>query len=237
VGATAGGHLILASSKIMGGATRSTPMEPGPVAEQPVPAHGTPPLMLATELGSATGGLPISAAVAVAIATRAGEERAGVVMVETGGTRSRSPTMLAAASARRLEEEIRHAGLERVAARGRLCWLCLDADAGAIEFLETALAACSARLVVAQVTPAVWIPMLESLGPAMALLRADTRSDRALAALAFTELRERGVRTRIAARPLGRVGGRRAIAGLDPGGAASRRAERLARGLAPALLR
>ena len=40
-----------------------------------------------------------------------------------------------------------------------------------------------------------------------------------------------GLRARVAARSPGRVGGRRALAGIDPGGEASRRAARLARGL------
>ena len=70
-----------------------------------------------------------------------------------------------------------------------------------------------------------------SLCPQAGLLRADLPADRALAALAVRELRERRLRARIAARPLGRVASRRAMAGLEVGGAAATRVSRLARGL------
>ncbi len=53
------------------------------------------------------------------------------------------------------------------------------------------------------------------------------------------ELRERRLPARVAARPLGLVASRRALAGLEAGGAAARRVARLARGLvgpAPSLL-
>jgi hypothetical protein len=191
-----------------------------------------PPPVLATELGSAQGGLAVSAAVAIALGGRS-PGPPGIVMAEIGGARSRSPTLLASEPARDLEDELRAAGLEHVAARGRLCWLCLEAGERSTEELERAMAAASPRLVLAHVRPALWTPLLDSLRPCAALLRADTRVDRPLAALAIAELHERGVAARIATRPLGRVGARRAIAGLDPGGTSSRRIERLARRLVP----
>jgi hypothetical protein len=63
------------------------------------------------------------------------------------------------------------------------------------------------------------------------LLRADLPEDRSLAALAVRELRHRGIRVKIAARPLGRVAARRALAGIEPGGASTRRLARLGRTL------
>jgi hypothetical protein len=63
------------------------------------------------------------------------------------------------------------------------------------------------------------------------LLRAELPAQRSLAALAAIELRDAGLRVRIAGRALGRVASRRALAGIDPGGDASRRCARLARGL------
>jgi hypothetical protein len=195
-------------------------------------ATAASPPVLATDLGSAAGGLAVSAAVAIALASRSGAER-GIVMAEVGGASSRSPTLLASESARDLEDALRAAGFERVAARGRLCWLCLKAGEDLAEELERAMTAGSPPLMLAHVPPALWTPLLDSLRPWAGLLRADTRADRALAALAVGELRERGVAARIATRPLGRVGARRAIAGLDPGGTSSRRIERLARGLRP----
>ena len=68
-------------------------------------------------------------------------------------------------------------------------------------------------------------------GHARGLLRADLPSDRPLAALAVAELRERRLAARVAPRPLGRVASRRAMAGLETGGAVARRVRRLARGL------
>jgi hypothetical protein len=199
---------------------------------RPRGSAAVPRPVLATELGSAPGGLAVSAAVATALGSRS-PGQPGSVMAEIGGARSRSPTLLASEAARELEDELRAAGLDRAAARGRLCWLCLEAGEGSTEELERAVATASPRLVLAHVPPALWTPLLDSLRPCAGLLRADTRADRALAALAVGELRERGAAARIATRPLGRVGARRAIAGLDPGGTSVRRIERLARGLRP----
>src|SRR5205814_6455881 len=75
------------------------------------------------------------------------------------------------------------------------------------------------------------------LAPPAVLLRADLPASRSLTALAVGELRSRGIRARIATRPLGRIAARRALAGIEPGGAASRRMERLARGLVGGLRR
>jgi hypothetical protein len=196
--------------------------------EEPPPAPPAP--VLASTLGSASGGLALSAAVAIALARQSGPG-SGIVMAEVGGAPRRPPTLLASASARKLEDELRAAGLEHVAARGRLCWLCLEAGEDSARELDRAVAAASSRLLLAHVPPALWMPLLDWLCPRAGLLRADTRADRALAALAVSELRERGMGARIATRPLGRVGARRAVAGLDPGGTSSRRVERLARGL------
>ncbi len=55
--------------------------------------------------------------------------------------------------------------------------------------------------------------------------------DRSLAGLVAGDLRRRGLAARVATRAMSRVGARRALAGIDPGGAAGRRVTRLARGL------
>lgn len=196
-------------------------------SEAQLPAAPAP--VLASALGTASGGLAVSAAVAIALARHT--PQSGILMAEVGGARARSPTLLASESARELEDELRAAGLERAVARGRLCWLCLEAAEASAEELQHAVAVASPRLLLAHVPPAMWTPLLDSLHPGAGLLRADTRADRALAALAVGELRERGMAARIATRPLGRVGARRALAGLDPGGTSSRRIERLARGV------
>jgi hypothetical protein len=193
-----------------------------------------PPLVLATELGGATGGLATTAAVAVEASGWGPRQPGGVLVAEIGGARARPPTMLASEAARAFEDSVRAADIGAVAARGRLCWLCLDADGGAVARLDSALdAAAGARLAVAFLPSSAWADAIERLAspPVAGLLRADPGSERPLLALAVRELHERGLRARVATRPLGRVGARRALAGLAPGGAASRRIARLTGGL------
>ena len=157
-----------------------------------------------------------------------------MLLAELGGERGRGPTMLASAPARELEEGLREAGFERVAARGRLCWLGLPGTVEALGELPRVLAAVpAASLAIVHLPARLWPLALEEPGlrPRAGLLRADLPSDRPLAALAVAELRERRLAARVAPRPLGRVASRRAMAGLETGGAAARRVRRLARGL------
>jgi hypothetical protein len=143
--------------------------------------------------------------------------------------------MLAAASARELEDALRARGFERVAARGRLCWLGLGSTEEALGDLRRAVDAMPERgLAIAHLPARLWQPALSGAvqRPAAALLRADVPVDRSLAAMSVIELRARGIPVRVATRPPGRVASRRALAGLEAGGSASRRAARLARGLA-----
>jgi hypothetical protein len=107
-------------------------------------------------------------------------------------------------------------------------------EADGLEPLASALAGGgAAELVFAFLPPGLWTAALASAEiPAGAgLVRADLPAQRPLAALAVGELHDRGMRARVASRPLGRVGTRRSLAGIDPGGDASRRAGRLVRGL------
>jgi len=193
------------------------------------PLHAGPPAsLLSTELGAARGGLAVAAAVGVALAADAD----GVLLAELGAERSRGPTMLASAAARELEEAIRGQGFDRAAARGRLCWIGLPAGEEWLDQLARALGAAPAAAVV-HVPARLWPVALDE--PALrwrsGLLRADLPRDRALTALAVIELRERRLPARVATRPLGRVASRRALAGLEAGGAAADRVGRLARGL------
>src|SRR5213078_1612270 len=133
-----------------------------------------------------------------------------------------------------LEERLREVGFERVAARGRLCWLGLPATVEGVEELPRVLEALPAgSLAIVHLPARLWSVVLEQRGlrPRGGLLRADLSVDRALAALAVAELRERRLAVRVASRPLGRVASRRAMAGLESGGAVARRMGRLARGL------
>jgi hypothetical protein len=190
-----------------------------------------PFVVLASELGGAGGGLAATAAVAVASALGHGRER--VLLAEVSDRERRAPTLLASAGARELEATLRERGLAGAAARGRVCWLPLP-QADGLDPLAGALAAeARAELAFAFVPPALWTAALDrpDIAARAGLLRAVLPAQRSLAALAVGELRERGMRARVASRPLGRVGTRRSLAGIDPGGDASRRARRLARGL------
>jgi D-alanyl-D-alanine carboxypeptidase len=189
-----------------------------------------PRLVLASESPGGRGGIATCAAVAVALAA---ESTGAVLIAEIGAERPRRPTMLASEAARSLEAALGAAGFPSAAARGRVCWLGLP-DKGWHDELQRALALeGGAEVVVAFVPGELWNEAVSRSTPipAAALLRADPPAERALCALAFRELTERGIRTRIATRALGPVAARRALAGLDPGGAASRHAARLATGL------
>lgn len=199
---------------------------------QPASSAGLPPLVLATGGGDAGGVLASAAAVAVAAAAEEGNGRPpGVVVAEVGAGSRRGPTMLASVGARGLERALRRAGF-RAAARGSLCWLGLADGEDGLGQLESALAASEvAHLVIAVLTPQLWGPAIAGASPhpCGALLRFDLPADRSLAALAAIELRERGLVARIDRHGCGALAARRALAGLDPGGAAGRRARRLAR--------
>jgi hypothetical protein len=202
-------------------------------AGKPVGIGRHPPLVLATDLGEARGGLAVAAAVGVWVAAEAEPKGgSGVLLAEFGTQGGRGPTMLASPGARELEDGLREAGFERVAARGRLCWLGLAATEETLSELPQALGV-AVQPAIVHMPARLWPQALEAgaLRPRAGLLRADLPGDRALAALAVAELRERRLAARVAAQPLGRIASRRAIAGLEVGGAAARRVGRLARGL------
>ncbi|MGH2964297.1 MAG: pilus assembly protein TadG-related protein [Solirubrobacterales bacterium] len=187
--------------------------------------------LLATDLGGASGGLAVAAAVGAGLAS--GERR--VLMAEIGAERGRGPTTLASASARGLEQELRELGFRQAAARGRLCWLGLPEADESLDELARALEAAGPAVSIVHVPAGLWLAALDD--PALplraGLLRADLAEDRPLAALAVIELRERRLPVRVASRPLGLVASRRALAGLEVGGGSARRVSRLARGLLP----
>jgi D-alanyl-D-alanine dipeptidase len=194
---------------------------------------GAPRLLIATELAPAGDGAATAAAVGVMTAERGGGH---VAVVELGASARRRPTLLSSAPARKLEEHLRDAGFEQAAARGRICWVNLGADAEWTGDVRRLLAAAPEdSVVVAHLPPVRWRQALDDpqLEPRGALIRADVARRRHLVALCIRELRERGMDVRVAARPLGLVGGRRALAGLDPGGPASARMDRIARSLVP----
>jgi hypothetical protein len=190
-------------------------------------------MIVSTEAAGSRDGLAQAAAVAVSVAQAHG--RALLVALEDE-PRRRPGTLLAAPGARRLEAGLRAAGFETASARGHLCHLSLPAGEDALATLDTLSGngAADDRAVVVHLPATLWQPALDgpAAGAAGGLLRASLPRDRSLAALFTGDLRGRGMRARVSTRPLGRVAARRALAGLDPGGTASARADRIARGLA-----
>ena len=188
-----------------------------------------PRLVLVSELPGAAGGPPTAAALAVACATGDGQP---VALIEVGGRR-RGPTMLASSSARSLEERMRAAGRD-CRARGRLASVPVAVAEGWDEELVATLALLGqTESAVVSLPPALLRQVLArpELGVEGVLLCAELPRQRALAALAVAELRATGVAVKVAQRAPGRVGARRALAGIDPGGDASPRAARLAAAL------
>ncbi len=192
-----------------------------------------PPVVLATSIGG--GGGAASAAAAVGVAAGGGERAALLVDLDPP-PRRRGPTVLASDPARALEEWTAGwaAGLD-AAARGHLCDLRVEPGADRDDPLavvgELLAAEPPASAVLVHLPPSLWQAALDRHAAHAGLICAELPADRGLAALAVRELHARGVRARVAGRPLGRVAARRALAGVEPGGAASRRAARLARGL------
>jgi hypothetical protein len=192
-----------------------------------------PAVVVSTSLHGASGPA-VAAAVAVAVST--GAERAALLIELGAGARGRRPTVLASAAARELEDSIRARGgaFGRAAARGSLCHLGAPVgDEGLGLVAELLAGSPPAALVLVHVPPELWPDVVDDprLRPSGGLMSAELPADRALVALAVRELHDRGIRARVAGRPLGRVASRRALAGVEPGGEASRRASRLARGL------
>ena len=190
------------------------------------------PLVLATDAGDAGGVAASAAAVAASAATEGDHRRpAPVAVAELGARSGRGPTMLASVAARDLERGLAGVGF-RAAARGQVCWLSLPGGDEGLDELERALEhLAGARLVIAAVPAKLWSEAMgrPQLRPRGALLRCDLPADRSLAALAAIELREFGLLARIDRHGCGPLAARRALAGLDPGGAAGRRAQRTAR--------
>jgi soluble lytic murein transglycosylase-like protein len=189
-------------------------------------------VVVASDLGAARGTLAVAAAVGVELAG----ERGGALLVDASESGRRGATMLASARARAVEDALRGHGFERAVARGRLCILSLPGGEHVVPRLLEAVEAASevpAPVVVAHLPGPLCRRALAdaALEPQGAVLRADLPAQRPLAALAVIELREQRVPARVVARPLGRVASRRALAGLEVGGAAGRRLARLAQGL------
>jgi Transglycosylase SLT domain/D-alanyl-D-alanine carboxypeptidase len=173
--------------------------------------------------------LALAAAVAVEGAALTG---AGTLLLELGeDAQRRSPTLLAAPAARRIEEALRREG-RRASARGQFCHLALPDSGDGLDVAGAAIVAAEPELVVIHLPGRLWVPALDSGLPiAGGCLLVSLPAERSLAALAVGELERRGLPMRIATRDPGPLATRRALAGSRPGGAASESARRIARRL------
>jgi Transglycosylase SLT domain/D-alanyl-D-alanine carboxypeptidase len=198
------------------------------------PGSGAP-VILTTAIGGSGGGTSLGAAVAVAAG--GGDGSASALLIDLDpGSRTRGATVLASESARELEDRLRALGgpFGAAAARGHLCYLPLPGGEDPLATVAELVAhELPATAVIVHLPQELWPRAIGDarLRARSGLLRAELPADRALAALAVRELHERGLRAKVVSDPLGRVASRRALAGVEPGGAASRRAARLARAL------
>jgi hypothetical protein len=174
--------------------------------------------VLVTAVGAAEGSRPAAAAL---VCAGAGVDRAAL-LVDVGGRPPR-PTLLASAAARALEERlVAHLPRARVAARGQVCHLAVAADGEGFEAAAAAATVARGSLVAVHAAQPLVQPLLaERIGGRLggALLRADVAAERALLALAFADLRGRGLAVAVLKRRLAWVAERRALFGtLPPGG-------------------
>jgi hypothetical protein len=182
------------------------------------PRDGT--VVVVSAVGGAEGSRGAAAALSCA---GSGVERAAL-LVDVGG-RAPRPTLIASASAHRLEERLAtRLPRLRPAARGEVCHLSVTADEDGLAAAAVAVMVARGGLAVIHVAPDRLQPLLEAPGaprPDAALLRADLAEARPLVALAVDDLIRRGLRVAVLKRRLGWVTERRAgfgALGSDSGG-------------------
>jgi hypothetical protein len=170
------------------------------------------------------GGAEGSRGAAAALSCAGSEIETAALLIDVGGRVPR-PTLIASASAHRLEERLAaHLPTLRPAARGEVCHLSVAADEDGLGAAGTAVTVVRGGLAVVHVAPEHLQPLLDTPAaprPDAALLRADLDPDRALVALAVGDLVERGLRVAVLKHRLGWVTERRAgfgALGSDSGG-------------------
>ncbi len=190
-----------------------------------------PRLIVCAAAGDARGLEAAAAAVAVAATPLTAEWPGTLVLDLRAEARPPRGALLAAGHARSLEAASRQLGGLRAAARGRLCFATAaepgDGAAGLASLLGHGI---EPGLLLALCDPVDFRACLDEARerrPA-ALVKAAPRSRRALLALLSRELGEERVRLKVWVPPIGLIPGRRALAGLEPGGESGRRAGRFA---------
>lgn len=182
------------------------------------PRNGT--VVVVTSVGGADG----SRGAAAALSCAGSGVEAAALLVDVGGRVPR-PTLIASASAHRLEERLaaRLPAL-RPAARGEVCHLSVAADEAGLAAAGIAATVARGGLAVVHLPTGLLQPLLGTPGaprPDAALLRADLGEARPVVALAVDDLFRRGLRVAVLKRRLGWVAERRAgfgALGSDSGG-------------------
>ncbi|HXF31746.1 MAG TPA: hypothetical protein VN522_09495 [Solirubrobacterales bacterium] len=182
------------------------------------PRRGT--VVVVVSVGGAEGS---RGAAAVLSCAGSGVDTAAL-LVDVDGRVPR-PTLIASASAHRLEERLAaRLPTLRPAARGEVCHLSVAGDEDGLAAAGTAVTVARGGLAIVHVEPESLQALLDTPGapcPDAALLRADLDADRALLALAVGDLLERGLRVAVLKHRLGWVAERRAgfgALGSDSGG-------------------
>jgi len=187
------------------------------------------PVVLVAAVGEADG----SRGAAAALACAGAEVDVATLLIDVGGREPR-PTLIASAAAQGLEQRLRaHLPEARVAARGQICHLAVQADEEGIDATAAAIDVARGSLAVVHLPPSLLQAALagSALRPTGVLLRADLPSDRALVALAARDLIEQGLAVGVLKRRLGWVAERRALFGVLPAGSPGGLPERLVRRL------
>jgi hypothetical protein len=170
--------------------------------------------ILVTAVGAASG----SRAAAAALACAGSDAGRAALLVDLGEGEPPRPSLFATAAARRLEERLAaHLPDVGIASRGCICLLSLPPDAGGLQQLAGALAIVREAAGILHIPQPALQPLLADarIRPSGALLRADLARDRALTALAATDLLGRGIRVAVLKRPLAWLATRRALAGIS----------------------
>lgn len=199
-----------------------------------------PGLIIASWVGEGQGAQATAYALAIAAARQEAKrsgEPAAALLLDRADRRPDRAGLLATEPARALQELImQRMPALRPVARGHLCVGTLGAEDDPLAGLEDSTAAVPGVPIVAHVAP-------EGLGAAvraggrrvrLVALQSDPSVPKALLALAFAELRTDGVPLKVRGSAPGRIQARRALAGLEPGGASGSWARRaLAAGASP----
>jgi hypothetical protein len=178
----------------------------------------------AVVLVASVGGAEGSRGAAAALSCAGSGIETAALLVDVGGRVPR-PTLIASASAHRLEERLAaRLPTLRPAARGEVCHLAVAADEDGLAAAGTAVTVARGGLAVVHLAPDLMQPLLEAPGaprPDAALLRADLAAERPLVALAVGDLLGRGLRVAVLKQRLGWIAERRAgfgALGSDSGG-------------------